>query len=672
MAKETHEFQAETKQLLDLMIHSIYTNHEIFLRELISNASDAIDKAHFESLTDRSLLEGDEAFQIFLTPDAEQHTLTIADNGIGMNRDELIENIGTIAKSGTKAFLEQLKKAKEENKDLTDKEMIGQFGVGFYSAFMVADHVTIVTRKAGEKQAWKWESNADGSYTIEECEKAERGTAITLHLKDAFCGKEAEQDFTDNYELERLVKKYSDYVRYPIKMDFTFEETPKDKDGKEIEGADKIKKVETRTLNSMQPLWTKNKSEIKKEEYNEFFKHQFHEWEDPMEVFHTKAEGTVEYTALLAIPAHAPFNLYQTDYEPGLQLYSRHVFIMDKCKDLLPDYLRFMKGLVDSPDLSLNISRELLQQSRELKAIGRALEKNILKTLSRKLKNDREWYEKFWNEYGKSLKIGIYNSIYSGSDTVDKLKDLILFLSSKEGKLVTLKEYVERMPESQKKIYYATAKDKETIEQLPQMETLRDKGIEVLYLLDPVDEFAIETIHQYEEKPFHSISRGDLGLDDAESQEVKKETEEIQKDNSDLMKDIKEALGDKVEDGTFDVEDLAMGTIRFDNGAQLQIEFSWASNVKKETRFVELRGTKAGLNWQDGEVEFYTEEYGKCLDVIPTNYATDREHARNLRHFYDVVIEGAEPCFKPQQGIDMIKILCAVYESARTGREVVL
>ncbi len=548
MAKETHEFQAETKQLLDLMIHSIYTNHEIFLRELISNASDAIDKAHFESLTDRSLLEGDEDFQIFLTPDAEQHTLTIADNGIGMNREELIENIGTIAKSGTKAFLEQLKKAKEENKDLTDKEMIGQFGVGFYSAFMVADHVTIVTRKAGEKQAWKWESAADGSYTIEECELDKRGTAITLHLKKEFCGKEADQDFTDNYELERLVKKYSDYVRYPIKMDFTFEETPKDKDGKEIEGADKIKKVETRTLNSMQPLWTKNKSDIKKEEYNEFFKHQFHEWEDPMEVFHTKAEGTVEYTALLAIPAHAPFNLYQTDYEPGLQLYSRHVFIMDKCKDLLPDYLRFMKGLVDSPDLSLNISRELLQQSRELKAIGRALEKNILKTLARKLKNDREWYEKFWNEYGKSLKIGIYNCIYSGSDTVDKLKDLILFMSSKDGKLVTLKEYVDRMPESQKKIYYATAKDKETIEQLPQMETLRDKGIEVLYLLDPVDEFAIETIHQYEEKPFHSISRGDLGLDDAESQEVKKETEEIQKDNSDLMKDIKAALGDKVED----------------------------------------------------------------------------------------------------------------------------
>lgn len=549
MGKEKYEFKAETKQLLDLMIHSIYTNHEIFLRELISNASDAIDKAHFESLTDRSLLEGDENFEIFLTPDAEQHTLTIADNGIGMNREELIENIGTIAKSGTKAFLEQLKKAKEENKDLTDKEMIGQFGVGFYSAFMVADQVTIISRKAGDAQAWKWESSADGSYTIEEAERAERGTSITLHLKKEFCGKEAEQDFTDPYEIERLVKKYSDYVRYPIKMDFTFEETPKDKDGKEIEGAEKIKKVETRTLNSMQPLWTKNKSEIKKEEYNEFFKHQFHEWEDPMEVFHTKAEGAVEYTALLAIPAHAPYNLYQTDYEPGVQLYSRHVFIMDKCKDLLPDYLRFMKGLVDSPDLSLNISRELLQQSRELRTIGRALEKNILKALARKLKNDREAYEKFWNEYGKSLKIGIYNSIYSGSsDTVDKLKDLILFLSSKEGKLVSLKEYVERMPESQKKIYYATAKDKETIEHLPQMETLRDKGIEVLYLLDPVDEFCLETIHEYEGKPFHSISRGDLDLDDAESQEVKKETEEIQKDNGDLMKDIKEVLGDKVAD----------------------------------------------------------------------------------------------------------------------------
>lgn len=547
MAKEQHEFQAETRQLLDLMIHSIYTNREIFLRELISNASDAIDKLHFESLTNTDITGGDTSYEIFLVPDKESKTLSISDNGIGMNREELIENIGTIAKSGTKAFLETLKKAKESGEDVTDKDMIGQFGVGFYSAFMVADKVTILTKKAGEDKAYRWESAADGSYTIEEAEKDKRGTTITISLKKEFT-EGGEEDFTDTYKIESLVKKYSDYVRYPIKMNITTEETPRDKDGKEIEGAEKVKKTELRTLNSMQPLWTKNKSDIKKEEYDEFFKHQFHEWEAPMEVFHTKAEGTVEYTALLEIPAHAPFNLYQQDYEPGVQLYSRHVFIMDKCKDLLPDYLRFMKGLVDSPDLSLNISRELLQQSRELKAIGRALEKNILKSLARKLKNSREDYEKFWNEYGKSLKIGVYNSMYSGGDTVDKLKDLLLFMSSKDGKLTTLKEYVERMPESQKKIFYATAKDKETIENLPQMETLRDKGIEVLYLLDPVDEFAIETLRNYDEKPFHSISRGDLGLDDAESQEVKKETEEIGKENGALMKDIKEVLGDKVAD----------------------------------------------------------------------------------------------------------------------------
>ena len=548
MAKEMHEFQAETKQLLDLMIHSIYTNHEIFLRELISNASDAIDKMHFESLTNRELLEGDEDYEIFLVPDPASHTLTISDNGIGMSREEVIDNLGTIAKSGTKAFLEQLQKAKETNAAITDKEMIGQFGVGFYSAFMVAEKVTVVTRKAGEKEAVRWESTGDGSYSLEACDKEKRGTTITITLAPDFYGDKAEENFTETYKLESLVKKYSDYVRYPIKMNFEIEEMPKDKDGKPIEGAEKIKRIELRTLNSMQPIWTRNKSDIKPEEYNEFFKNQFHEWEKPMEVFHTKAEGSVEYTALLAIPAHAPFNLYHTDYEPGVQLYSRHVFIMDKCKDLLPDYLRFVKGLVDSPDLSLNISRELLQQSRELKVIGKALEKNILKSLARKMKNKREDYEKFWGEYGKSLKIGVYNSMYAGNDTIDKLKDLLLFMTSKDSKLVSLKEYVERMPESQKKIYYATAKDKETIEQLPQMETLRDKGLEVLYLLDPVDEFCIETLREYDGKQFHSISRGDLDLDDAESQEVKKETEDIQKKNDDLLKDIKESLTDKVAD----------------------------------------------------------------------------------------------------------------------------
>ena len=593
MAKEMHEFQAETKQLLDLMIHSIYTNHEIFLRELISNASDAIDKMHFESLTHRELLEGDEDYEIFLVPDKESHTLTISDNGIGMNREEVIDNLGTIAKSGTKAFLEQLQKAKENNSEITDKEMIGQFGVGFYSAFMVAEKVTVVTRKAGESQAVRWESTGDGSYSIEDCEKEKRGTTITITLAKDFYGDKAEENFAENYKLESLVKKYSDYVRYPIKMNFEIEETPKDEDGKPIEGAEKIKRTELRTLNSMQPLWTKNKSEIKPEEYNEFFKNQFHEWEDPLEVFHTKAEGTVEYNSLLFIPAHAPFNLYHTDYEPGLQLYSRHVFIMDKCKDLLPDYLRFVKGLVDSPDLSLNISRELLQQSRELKIIGRNLEKNILKTLERTMKNNREKYEKFWGEFGKSLKIGIYNSIYSGDDTVSKLKDLLLFDSSKEGKLTSLKEYVDRMPESQKKIYYATGKDKEMIEHLPQMELLRDKGIEVLYLLDPVDEFAIETIREYADKKFHSISRGDLELDDAESQEVKKETEDIAKKNDDLMKDIKEALGDKVADVKVStrLKSSAVCLVADEQGPSLAMEqaFAEAANpMFKAKRILEI------------------------------------------------------------------------------------
>lgn len=546
MAKQTHTFQAETKQLLDLMIHSIYTNHEIFLRELISNASDAIDKLHFLSLTNQELLENQTEYEIVLTPDEKQHTLTIADNGIGMSEQEVVENLGTIAKSGTKAFLEEMKKAKEMDATVSDKELIGQFGVGFYSAFMVAEKVEVITRRAGDAKGIRWESTGDGSYSIEACEKETRGTTIIITLGKDYYGEQAEENFVDKYHLQNLVKRYSDYVRYPIKMSFDIEEMPKDEDGKPIEGAEKIKRTEMRILNSMQPLWTKNKSEITAEEYNGFFKSQFREWEDPMEVFHTKAEGTVEYTSLLYIPARAPFNLYHTDYEPGVELYSRHVFIMGKCKDLLPDYLRFVKGLVDSPDLSLNISRELLQQSRELKVIGRNLEKNVLKTLERTMKNDREKYEKFWKEFGKSLKIGIYNSAFSGDNNTDKLKDLLLFDTSKDEKLISLKEYVDRMVGGQKKIYYATGTDRATIDQLPQMELLRDKGIEVLYLLDPVDEFTIESIRKYEDQEFQSISRGDLELDDTASQEAKKETETLEKENNDFLKDVQEVLSGKV------------------------------------------------------------------------------------------------------------------------------
>ena len=546
MAEERYEFQAETKQLLDLMIHSIYTNREIFLRELISNGSDAIDKLHYEALTNRDLLEGDTEFSIRLAIDKDKKTLTVADNGIGMDKEDIKANIGTIARSGTKAFLERLKAEKEDNENVSDKELIGQFGVGFYSAFMVAKAVTVLTRKAGTDTGYCWKSTGDGSYTLTECDVKHHGTAVVLELKDEFTT--GEDDFLDESRLSELVKKYSDYIRYPIMMNVTVREVPKNEDGQPVEGADPIEKTELKTLNSMQPLWTRNKSDIKDEEYADFFRHQFYEWEKPMEVFHTKAEGTVEYTALLFIPGSAPMNLYYSDYEPGIQLYSRHVFIMDKCKDLLPEYLRFVKGLVDSPDLSLNISREMLQQSRNLKVIGKNLEKTILKTLARKAEKERPEYEKFWNEFGKSIKIGIYSGMMTGENNADKLKDLVLFYSARQGRLVTLKEYVEAMKDGQQKIYYAVGKDKESIDALPQTELLKDRELDVLYLFDPVDEFAIEALHEYDGKSFHSVSRGDLDLDDDTFKEEKKKNEDLAKDNEGLLQDVKKALESKVVD----------------------------------------------------------------------------------------------------------------------------
>lgn len=546
MAEERYEFQAETKQLLDLMIHSIYTNREIFLRELISNGSDAIDKLHYEALTNRDLLEGDTEFSIRLAIDKDKKTLTVADNGIGMDKEDIKANIGTIARSGTKAFLERLKAEKEDNENVSDKELIGQFGVGFYSAFMVAKAVTVLTRKAGTDTGYCWKSTGDGSYTLTECDVKHHGTAVVLELKDEFTT--GEDDFLDESRLSELVKKYSDYIRYPIMMNVTVKEVPKNEDGQPVEGADPIEKTELKTVNSMQPLWTRNKSDIKDEEYADFFRHQFYEWEKPMEVFHTKAEGTVEYTALLFIPGSAPMNLYYSDYEPGIQLYSRHVFIMDKCKDLLPEYLRFVKGLVDSPDLSLNISREMLQQSRNLKVIGKNLEKTILKTLARKAEKERPEYEKFWNEFGKSIKIGIYSGMMTGENNADKLKDLVLFYSARQGRLVTLKEYVEAMKDGQQKIYYAVGKDKESIDALPQTELLKDRELDVLYLFDPVDEFAIEALHEYDGKSFHSVSRGDLDLDDDTFKEEKKKNEDLAKDNEGLLQDVKKALESKVVD----------------------------------------------------------------------------------------------------------------------------
>ena len=580
MSVETLQFQAETKRLLDLVVNSIYTNKEIFLRELISNASDAIDKIHFESLTNREILGGDENYEIFVLPDSETKTITISDNGIGMSRSEVIQNIGTIAQSGTKAFLEKIR----DGGGKIDEELIGQFGVGFYSAFIVAEKVELITRRAGETAAVKWTSDGAGEYTLEDCEKESRGTTIILHLKPEFCGGD-EYDFTSAYAVENLVKKYSDYIRYPIKMNFT----NTDDAGKET--------VEIRTVNSMQPLWTRNKSDVKPEEYEEFFKHQFHEWEAPLEIFHTKAEGTTEYTALLCIPKHAALNLYYSDYEAGLQLYSRHVFIMNKCKDFLPDYLRFVKGLVDSPDLPLNISRELLQQSREVKKIGKALEKNILKQLGKILKNERDRYENFWREYGKSLKIGIANNAYD-EKAKDDLKDLLMFVTSNGEKLVTLAEYVERMPESQTKIYCASGKDTATISQMPQMEILRERGVEVLYLLDPVDEFAIEALQKYADKEFQSITREDFELTDAESQKTKTEVAELSKSHEELLKDVKDALEGAVQEVRL-TPNLKSGAVCLATGAtgpSLNMEKTFAAMnnpIFKAQRILELNPNHA-------------------------------------------------------------------------------
>lgn len=580
--KQTMQFQAETKQLLDLMVHSIYTNREIFLRELISNASDAIDKIRFQSLTNLELLEGDSEFEIRLAVDPANHTLTVSDNGIGMTYDEVIENVGTIAKSGTKAFLEKLQ-SQGQNQD--QSELIGQFGVGFYSAFMVADQVTMVTKAPGAAKGVKWESTGDGEYSIEEIEVEKRGTTITLKLNEDYRNPEKpEENFLNQYTVQNLVKKYSNYIRYPIKMDFTKEEKPTDEEGKEIKDAPPVISVETKTLNSMTPLWTRNKSEIKPEEYHDFYKNIFYDWNDPLEVIHTKAEGVVEYTALLYIPSHAPFDYYTRDFKPGIKLYSRNVFIMDNCQELLPEYLGFVRGLVDSADFSLNISREILQQNRQLKLIGKNLEKNVLKTLENLLEKERSKYESFWKEFGRALKAGIYMDFQSK----DKLKDLLLFHSShtEADGLTSLAEYVKRMPAEQSEIYYAAGKDRNAVEHLPQMEILREKGYEVLYLFDRVDEFAIESLQEYQSKRFKSISRGDLNLTGEKDQAAKKATEELSKENESLLKAVKDHLGDKVTEVKLSnrLKSSAVCLVSSEHGISLQMEQILAEMDQKMMR----------------------------------------------------------------------------------------
>ena len=478
---ETKQFKAESKKLLDLMINSIYTNKEIFLRELISNASDAIDKIYYKSLTDSSILVDKEKLEINLCVDKEKRTITIEDNGIGMNKEELESNLGTIAKSGSLAF-------KNENEKKEDIDIIGQFGVGFYSSFMVAKKIEVISKSYKEEQAYKWESEGAQGYSIEEADKKDVGTKIILYLRDNTEDEDYDQ-FLEEYKIKEIVKTYSDYIRYPIKMKVVRKEL---KEGSKDEY---IEKTEVETLNSMVPLWKKPKNDIKEEEYNSFYMNKFGDFEPAMKVIHASIEGGINYSMLLYIPSHAPFDFYTKEYEKGLQLYSNGVLIMDKCAELLPDYFSFVKGLVDSSDLSLNISREILQQDRQLRTIEKSIEKKIKNELESMLKNDREKYEEFFKNFGTQLKFGCYNDFGVNKD---KLKDLIMFYSSETKKLTTLKEYIERAKQEQESIYYASGETIDKIDMLPQVQAVKEKGYEILYLTENIDEFVLKVLTEYD------------------------------------------------------------------------------------------------------------------------------------------------------------------------------
>ena len=516
------QFKTESQKLLDMMINSIYTHKEIFLRELISNASDAIDKLYFRSLTDGSVSINKGDYAIWISADKETRTLTISDNGCGMSKDELENNLGTIAKSGSFDF-------KRDNDQGENVDIIGQFGVGFYSAFMVADKITVRTKQYNEAEASIWESEGVDGYRIGECDKASFGTEIQLHIKDD-TDDEKYSDYLEEYKIRSLIKKYSDYIRYPIKMTVTRNEK---KEGTEDE-YELVSKTEV--LNSMVPLWKKAQSEVSDEEYNNFYSEKFYDFEAPLKVITQKSEGTATYTALLFIPSHAPYNYYTKDYEKGLELYSSGVMIMEKCSDLLPDYFSFVKGLVDSSDLSLNISREMLQHDRQLKVMAKSIEKKIKAELEKLLKQDREKYEKFFDAFGIQLKFGLYADYGMHKDT---LQDLVMFKSSKENKYVTLKEYTDGMGEEQKAIYYACGESVERIEMLPQVESVKEKGYEVLYLTDDVDEFALKMLNKYADKEFKNVTTEALDIStDEEKEAIKKENESA----DEMLKLMKESI----------------------------------------------------------------------------------------------------------------------------------
>jgi molecular chaperone HtpG len=537
---ETLQFQAETRQLLDLMIHSLYSNKEIFLRELISNASDAIDRLRFEALTHPELLEGEEELQIRLEADRNLRTLTVQDNGIGMSRDEVIANIGTIAKSGTRELVDRMKKGESQQ---SIAELIGQFGVGFYSSFMAAERVVLVTRRAGETAATRWESTGDGTYTVEEfeeTEKAPRGTTVTLYLK-AEDKENGLDDFSDRWVISRIVRRYSDFVSYPIIL--KAEKDPEMEDlAKEKETGEKpVMPLEEKTLNTMKPIWTRPQSEVKPEDYNEFYKHIAHDWTEPLKVISYKAEGRIEYQALLFIPAQAPYDLYYVASKPGLQLYVKRIQILEKCEDLLPQYLRFVRGVVDSPDLALNVSREMLQQDRFITLIRKGLTKKILDVLTEMKEKEQETYLKFWGEFGRAIKEGTS----SDYENKEKLLELLVFESSNDPeKLTSLKEYVERMKEGQNEIYYLPGESRSQVENSPNLETFKEKGYEVLYLVDTVDELLTQSLNEYGGKKLKSAGKGTVSLG---NEEEKKQTEEELKAKEEQVKPLLEALQKKLD-----------------------------------------------------------------------------------------------------------------------------
>jgi len=525
---ETKQFKAESKRLLDLMINSIYTHKEIFLRELISNASDAIDKIYYKTLTDDSLKFEKDNYYIKVISDKENRILKISDTGIGMTKEELENNLGVIAKSGSLQF-------KKENEVKEGYDIIGQFGVGFYSAFLVSDDVTVISKAFGSNEAYKWNSKGAEGYTIEPCEKESYGTEIILKIKDN-TEEENYDEFLDEYTLKSIIKKYSDFIRYPIKMDLT-KTKPKEENKEEFE-----EYKEEETINSMVPIWRKNKNELKAEDYENFYAEKHYGFDKPIKYIHTSVDGIVSYNAILFIPETTPYDFYTKEYEKGLELYSNGVLIMNKCGDLLPDYFGFVKGIVDSEDLSLNISREILQHDRQLKLIAKNIKTKIKNELESLLKKEREKYEKFYESFGRQLKYGVYSDFGSNKDV---LQDLLMFYSSKEKKMVTLNEYVSRMPEDQKYIYYAVGESNERIEKLPQIEGVLDKGYEVLYFTDDIDEFAIKMLMNYKEKEFKSVSSGDLGI---EGEEKENTSSSEDKENKELFESMKDILSGKVKD----------------------------------------------------------------------------------------------------------------------------